>query len=282
MSRRSEIINMMETSRGAGLHHFQAADSRTLSHMCYVYNLTGDSRIGYALLLTQNGGGAVFKRVLLGPDITLKNILYYWDEVQKFQGTKPKPFDPSASYAWLRKEVQANPWFLANMPREHRTYELCREAVMRDGRTLKHCTHKTPDICLIAVSQDGRALAHIEDQTSILCQAAVENYPLALMFVKEQTEDLCIYAVQRCAEAFLFVNNHTINICLAALDADPGVYESASLRGFRITSADAYRTRLHRYELAGLRRNRDFDYAYEQYMLCEDASPTIHSDKVVW
>jgi hypothetical protein len=51
--------------------------------------------------------------------------------------------------------------------------ELCRMAIAKDGRNLRHVKEQTEELCRMAVAQCGSNLGHVKEQTEDLCRMAI-------------------------------------------------------------------------------------------------------------
>ncbi|EGT3945313.1 TPA: hypothetical protein KOR49_002193 [Clostridioides difficile] len=119
--------------------------------------------------------------------------------------------------------IKRYPWELEFADKQ--TYEMCVEALRRDGMLLEHVKfdelnltkEQLYNLYLIAVKQDGFALKFIKEQTEEICIEAVKEYYLALEFVKEQTERICLEAVKECHTALFYIKQQTPEICIEAI-----------------------------------------------------------------
>ena len=89
---------------------------------------------------------------------------------------------------------------LSYVPKEHRTFDLCKLAVQNDGNALYHVPkkHRTFDLYKLAVQNDGNALSYVpkEHITFDLCKLAVQNDGNALRHVPkdlDKHDELVLY-----------------------------------------------------------------------------------------
>ncbi|MCC0726694.1 DUF4116 domain-containing protein [Clostridioides sp. ZZV14-6045] len=119
--------------------------------------------------------------------------------------------------------IKRYPWELEFADKQ--TYEMCVEALRRDGMLLEHVKfdelnltkEQLYNLSLIAVKQNGLALQFVKEQTPEICIKAVRDDGRALQFVKEKTEEICIEAVKQNGRALKYVNNQTDEICIEAV-----------------------------------------------------------------
>lgn len=103
-----------------------------------------------------------------------------------------------------------NGYSLGNVPKKHRTPELCVFAAKK-GWNIRYVPikYRTFDLCLDAVKRDGYLLKFVpkEHRTFELCFEAVKQYGEALKFVpiKHRTFELCLEATKKWAWAMEFV-----------------------------------------------------------------------------
>ncbi|ENY8693072.1 hypothetical protein I6A75_16850 [Clostridioides difficile] len=89
-------------------------------------------------------------------------------------------------------KIRKYPWDLKNAKTQ--TYEMCIEAVKRDGRLLKDIRwnelslseKQIFNLCIIAVRQNGLALEFIENQRNEICMEALKQNELAIKYVKDK------------------------------------------------------------------------------------------------
>ena len=112
--------------------------------------------------------------------------------------------DKYLEYQEHLEKVKENGYYLAYVPEELRTKEMCEVAVNYGGFMLQFVPEelKSPELCLIAVTQEGYAIAFVPEdlKSPELCLIAVKDYPFALMYIPEKikTQELCKIAVKEC------------------------------------------------------------------------------------
>jgi hypothetical protein len=117
--------------------------------------------------------------------------------------------------------IKLNPRIHGSILPEHKSVDILRMCVKRDGNALLLVHDQTPEICLIAVKQNGNALAHVKSQTPEICLIAVKQNGNALAHVKSQTPEICMCAVKQNGFALCFVKIQTPELCLAAVKQNP-------------------------------------------------------------
>lgn len=83
---------------------------------------------------------------------------------------------------------------LFRVPFHYRDFEMCLEAVNRNGRALRHAPkniRRDKEFCLIAIKQDGRALQFVSPnlRTEKMCIEAVKQCNTAIKFVPGNLKD---------------------------------------------------------------------------------------------
>ena len=130
--------------------------------------------------------------------------------------------------------VRQNGRLLYSVPVEHRTPEMCLEAVRQDGHALRYVPdeHRTPEMCLEAVRQNGYAIQHVPDEhrTPEMCLEAVrqDGQVLYSVPVEHRTPELCLEAVKHNGNALEYVpgEHRTPEMCLEAVRQDGQVLYS--------------------------------------------------------
>ncbi|PBG25670.1 hypothetical protein BGU81_12720 [Clostridioides difficile] len=118
------------------------------------------------------------------------------------------------------------PWDLRFVKTQ--TYEMCIEALKRDGLLLKEVRwdelslseKQIFNLYIIAVRQNGFALMYVKNQTEELCREAVMQNGLALEYVDKQTQEICLETVKENGLALRYVKKQTPEICLEAVEQD--------------------------------------------------------------
>jgi hypothetical protein len=70
--------------------------------------------------------------------------------------------------------------------------------------------NQTYDLCLEAVKRDGWSLQYVENQTEKLCLEAVRQSAWSLCFAKYQTYEICLLAVNKRTDTFDDIRDPTI------------------------------------------------------------------------
>ena len=145
---------------------------------------------------------------------------------------------------------------LNNVPYEERTYNVCLEAVRKNGKALEFVPAKLkeeyPELCLEAVRKNGKAILFAPWTRELWLEAvrndgdvieylpyrpenkdifleALRNKGEALrhLYPRERTKDLCLEAVKNDGEALNFVPEKfkTLEMCVAAFQNNPAAIE---------------------------------------------------------
>lgn len=118
------------------------------------------------------------------------------------------------------------------VPKEHKTAEMCREVVARDGEALRDVPTElcTRELCMLAVSRFGEALSDVPRclRDAAMCEAAVREDGAAFYHVPQalKTEALCLLAVSSMGEAYHWLHDapdacKTERVCALALRRSP-------------------------------------------------------------
>jgi hypothetical protein len=111
---------------------------------------------------------------------------------------------------WLNA-VTNDRFDLGFVPKELRTEEICKIAVIQNGSRLFYVPEKsqTEEICKFSVKKDGSSLVFVSDslKTYEICKIAVSNYGWALQVVPDslKTPELCKIAVTENGMALKYV-----------------------------------------------------------------------------
>ena len=79
--------------------------------------------------------------------------------------------------------------FLAGIPHEKRTEELCLAAVQNWSRAILYSPHQTPAIVWAAVEADPHAIQFVNEQTVDLIDMAIRKEPGAVWLLRERTPE---------------------------------------------------------------------------------------------
>uniref|UniRef100_A0A6C0EBD2 DUF4116 domain-containing protein n=1 Tax=viral metagenome TaxID=1070528 RepID=A0A6C0EBD2_9ZZZZ len=103
--------------------------------------------------------------------------------------------DPSEELKFMAFEK--SPWIYNKI--KNPPYELSKLAVALSDYNFKYIPkeHKTYELCNDALNENGMNLKYIDDQTDELCEIAVRNNGLAIQFVKCQNQKLCKLAYEQ-------------------------------------------------------------------------------------
>lgn len=121
--------------------------------------------------------------------------------------------------------IKKNPWEIGFINKYYLSFEICNEAVKRDGLMLYYIQNQTHELCLNAVKRSRDALKYVKNQTIEICLEAVKHHGTALQYVKNQTNEICLAAINRDSFALQYVKNQTDEICLAAVKQNPEALE---------------------------------------------------------
>ena len=76
--------------------------------------------------------------------------------------------------------VQKNGMWLKHVERQFQTEEMCRFAVLQNGKALKYVQKKTEEMCRFAVLQNGKALKYVQKKTEEICRLAIQKDVFAI------------------------------------------------------------------------------------------------------
>lgn len=118
----------------------------------------------------------------------------------------------------ILEAIRKDGWYIAGIPEDRRTLELCRIAVqsahpkLSDTESILHYVPlalRSAELCQSAVSKDGCALFDVPEKilTRELCLTAVKNYWKALAAIPSALRDaeICSAAVRENGQALQFV-----------------------------------------------------------------------------
>jgi hypothetical protein len=80
--------------------------------------------------------------------------------------------------------------FLAGIPYEKRTKELCLAAVQNYSRAIMFSPHQTPAIVWAAVEADPHAIQFVKEQTADLIDMAIRKEPGAVWLLRDRTPEI--------------------------------------------------------------------------------------------
>lgn len=108
---------------------------------------------------------------------------------------------------------------LLHIDESKQNYAICFQAVREKTKAFPYAKHKTDDIIKMALEKDGRMLKYVENKTKEFCEIAVAQDGMALKYVDEcfQDEDLCLLALLDNFRSIQYVKNKTDKLVLSAI-----------------------------------------------------------------
>lgn len=108
---------------------------------------------------------------------------------------------------------------LLHIDESKQNYAICFQAVREKTKAFPYAKHKTDDIIKMALGKDGRMLKYVENKTKEFCEIAVAQNGMALEYVDEcfQDEDLCLLALLGDYRSIQYVKNKTEKLVLLAI-----------------------------------------------------------------
>jgi hypothetical protein len=119
---------------------------------------------------------------------------------------------------------------MEQIPPEFQTDELCREALNKEGDSIKSINRKIkkPWMEVLALQQNGKSLRFIpmHKRTYDYCKMAVASNGLALQYVPEKfkTEEICNIALEKNGMALKYIRNQKIDYCERAIKQNNRAY----------------------------------------------------------
>ncbi len=81
------------------------------------------------------------------------------------------------------------------------------------------------EICKNAVVKNGFSLPYIKNRTYEIEKLSVENHGWTIKYIKNPPEELQLIAVKKYALSIEFIKNPSLEVCLAAIEKNPYVKE---------------------------------------------------------
>lgn len=100
----------------------------------------------------------------------------------------------------------------------NKTYELCLEAVKKDGRNIQYVNleFKTRELCIEALNNNCDLL-FINNKTDEYCKIALSKSYMQLISISNPSDEICKYAISINGNSIFYINKNKINIELYKL-----------------------------------------------------------------
>jgi len=145
---------------------------------------------------------SILKKTHIFPDDIVINILSFikqFGPMILLYDFKQKKFinTEHPHYTSDKLRVQNNGMWLRHVERQLQTEEMCRLAVLQNGKALKYIIKQTDEIAKLAVQQNADALKHVQKKTEEICKLAIEKDAFAIGYIpyKKLTTELCKLAL---------------------------------------------------------------------------------------